>query len=172
MNNPLVDVLFAYDGWATRRLLQECQTLTQEQLEQSLGLGHGNIERTLVHLIGSMVFFADRLNRKCPRSRPDQDNVFRTPKELLALFDIANRELYEALAESVESHSLTDILNWTDEDTDDINPLDQITYAVALAQMIDHNIHHRTQVTDMLNLLGIDKPMDWHPFEWEETTRS
>jgi uncharacterized damage-inducible protein DinB len=145
--------------------------LTQDQLEQPLGLGHGNIERTLVHLIGSMSFFADRLNRKPPRTRPDHDDIFETPEELLSLFDIANRELCEAIANTVDSHSLTDILNWTDEDVGDIDPLDKITYAVALAQMIDHNIHHRTQVTDMLGLLGIDKPTDWHPFEWEETTR-
>ena len=172
MNNPLIDVLFTYDSWATRCLLEECRTLTQDQLEQPLKLGHGNIERTLLHLIGSMMFFADRLNRKSPRTRPDHDNIFRTPEQLLHLFDMANRELHEAIAKTVVSHSLADILNWTDQDTDDIDPLDQISYAVALAQMIDHNIHHRTQVTDMLTLLGIDKPLDWHPFEWEETTRS
>ena len=172
MNNPFIDVLFTYDGWATRRLLEECQMLTQEQLERPLGLGHGNLEQTLLHLIGSMMFFADRLNRKLPRTRPDHDNIFRTPKELLYLFDLANSDLREAIAKTVASHPLTDNLNWTDEDGADIDPLDQISYAVALAQMIDHNIHHRTQVTDMLALLGIDKSMDWHPFEWEETTRS
>lgn len=172
MNHPLLDVLFTYDGWATRRLLEECRTLTQEQLEQPLGLGHGTIERTLVHLIGSMMFFADRLNRRLPRARPDHDDKSRTPEELLNLFDMAQRELRESIAKTIDTHSLTDILNWTDEDTGDIDPLDQISYAVAFAQMIDHNIHHRTQVTDMLSLLGIDKPMDWHPFEWEETTRS
>ena len=169
MNNSLIDVLFTYDGWATRCLLEECQTLTQEQLERPLGLGHGNLERTLLHLIGSTMYFADRLNRKPPRARPDHDNTFRTPKELLDLFDVANHDLYEAIARTVASHSLTDMLNWTDEDTDNIDPLYQVSYAVALAQMIDHSILHRTQVTDMLNMLGIDKPMDWCPFEWEQT---
>lgn len=172
MNNPLIDVLFTYDGWATRRLLEECQLLTQEQLERPLGLGHGNIEHTLLHLIGSMMFFADRLNREAPRTRPDHDNTFRTPKELLHLFEMANHDLCKAVAKAVASHSLTDLLNWTDDDENDIDPLDQIPYAVALAQMIDHNIHHRTQVTDMIAILGIDKSMDWHPFEWEEATRS
>src|SRR5512138_661630 len=172
MNNSLIDVLFTYDGWATRCLLEECQTLTQEQLERPLGLGHGNIEQTLLHLIGSMMYFADRLNRKPPRSRPDRDHIFRTPRELLSLFDIANRDLCEAVGRTDASHSLTEMLNWTDEDTDDIDPSDQISYAIALAQMIDHSIRHRTQVTDMLNLLGIEMPTDWCPFEWEQTKRS
>jgi|WetSurMetagenome_2_1015567.scaffolds.fasta_scaffold84620_2 uncharacterized damage-inducible protein DinB len=174
MNNPLIDVLFPYDSWATRRLLEECQILTREQLEQPLGLGHGNLERTLLHLIGSMMFFADRLNRNPPRTRPDHDNIFRTPKELLELFDLANRDLQEAIAKTIASHSLTDLLNWTDTDEDeaDIDPLDRISYAVALAQMIDHNIHHRTQVTDMFALLGIEKTIELHPFEWEEAARS
>ena len=172
MNNPLIDVLFTYDSWATRRLLEECRTLTQEQLEQPLGLGHGNLESTLTYLIGSMIFFANRLNRESPQTRPDRDGIPRTPEELLNLFDTANSELRKSIAKTVESHSLTDILNWTDDDMGNIDPSDQIPYAVALAQMIDHNIHHRTQITDMFRLLGIDKPMDWHPFEWEETTRS
>jgi uncharacterized damage-inducible protein DinB len=171
MNNPLIDVLFAYEGWATRHLLEECQVLTREQMEEPLGLGHGNIQLTLVHLIGSMVFFADRLNRTRPRPRPDRDHVYRTPQELLSLFEEIHRELYEAVERTVASHSLSDILNWTDDDADIPDPLDQTTYAVALAQMIDHGIHHRTQIMDMLGLLGIDNPMDWHPFEWEESTR-
>jgi len=172
MRDALIEVLFTYDAWATRCLLEECRSLAQEQLERPLGLGHGTIERTLVHLIGAMMFFADRLNRQPPRARPDQDDRRRTPAELLPLFETAQRDLQAAIAKTVDSHAMTDILNWTDQDTDAVAPLDRITYAVALAQMIDHSIHHRTQVMDMIGLLGMHSPMDWHPFEWEETTRS
>lgn len=172
MDNPLIDVLFSYDSWATRSLLEDCQTLTREQMERPLGLGHGSIESTLTHLIGAMIFFADRLNRTVPRPRPDRDNLYRSPEELLHLFNSADQDLHEAIAKAIQSHTLTDLLNWTEVDTDDIDPLDQVPYAIVFAQMIDHSIHHRTQVADMLNLSGIDKPMNWHPFEWDETTRT
>jgi hypothetical protein len=46
--------------------------------------GHRHeISGTLAHLIGSMIFF-DRLNQVVSAS-PDQDNISRTPEELLTL---------------------------------------------------------------------------------------
>ena len=171
MNNTFIDVLFASDSWANRCLLEECQALTQEQMEQPLGLGHGDIESTLSHLIGALIFFTDRLNRAPRRPRPDRDGIRRSPAELFEIFNMADADLQKAIAKTIETHSMTDLLNWTDTDTGDIDPQDQVPYAVVFAQMIDHSIHHRTQIMDMLNLLGINKPMDWHPFEWDEATR-
>lgn len=172
MQDPLLDVFLKHEAWATRLLLEACRPLTPAQFRQPLGLGLGNLEQTITHIIGSMFFFAARLNRTPPRRRPDDDSHSRTPEELLKLFDEAEREFQQAVTTTLESHQLTDILNWTDDDTGEIDPLDQVTYAVALAQMIDHSLHHRTEAIDMLRLLGIDKPMNWHPFEWDEATRS
>ena len=171
MLDPLLDVLLKHESWATRLLLEECQALTPEQFPRPLGLGLGNIEQTMTHVIGAMIFFADRLNRIPPRPRPDHDPQPRTPELLLTLFDQADRELRQAIITALETHAMTDILNWTDDDTGEIHPLDQITYALALAQMIDHSLHHRTEALDMLRLLGVDKPMSWHPFEWDEVMR-
>lgn len=170
MLDPLLDVLLKHESWATRLLLEECQSLTPEQFRRPLGLGLGNIEQTMAHVIGSMFFFADRLNRTPRRPRPDYNQPI-TPEALLARFDQADQELRQAIVTALETHSMTDILNWTDDDTGEIHPLDQITYAVALAQMIDHSLHHRTEALDMLRLLGIDKPLSWHPFEWDEAMR-
>lgn len=172
MNNSLPDTLFAYESWATRRTLEACCALTQAQFEQPLGLGHGNLERTLAHLVGAMTFFADRLNRRVPHPRADRNGVTHTPADLLALFEVADRELREAVTQTLNVHALTDLLNWTDTDDGEIDPLDRVTYTVALAQMLDHSNHHRTQALDMLRLLGHTKPLEWHPFEWDEARRA
>ena len=71
----------------------------------------------------------------------------------------------------VARHKLDDVLNWTETDEGEIAPNDQVTYAVALAQIVDHGIHHRTQAMEMLRLLGVERPMDWHPFDWDEAVR-
>jgi uncharacterized damage-inducible protein DinB len=167
-----VNVLFQYESWATRHLLEECCALPQAQFEKPLGLGHGNLERTLAHLVGALTFFADRLNRHRPRPRADRDGAIHTPAELLAFFDMADRELREAVSKTLDAHAPTDLLNWTNTDEGEIDPLDRVTYAVAFAQMLDHSNHHRTQAIDMLRLLGIEKPMEWHPFEWDEVMRA
>ena len=53
MNQPLLETLLAYDRWATRALIEVCADLSQEEFERPLGLGPGNVERTLNHLIGA-----------------------------------------------------------------------------------------------------------------------
>ena len=169
--DPFLEVCYQSDSWATRHLLEECCLLTQEQFERPLGMGNGTLEHTLTHLVGAMMFFTDRLNRSAPRPRPDRDGHTHSPAELLGYFDVIRPEFYQAVVRCTETHALTDILNWTDSDSVPADPEDQITYAVALAQMLDHSIHHRAQALDMLTRLGVERPMEWHPFEWEASSR-
>ena len=168
MNHPFLDTLFVYDRWATRTSLEACAELTQEEFERPLDIGPGSLERTLTHLVGAQFFFADRLDRRVPRPHLEKDGRTRTIAELLELFTQADREFNAAIAHTIDAHALTDILNWTATDEGQIDPEDQVPYALALAQMIDHGIQHRTQVADMLELLGKGLPQELSPFVWDE----
>lgn len=172
MNHPFLETLFAYDRWATRTVIDACAALAQEEFERPLGIGLGNLERTLNHLVGALFYFAARLNRRAPRQRLEKDGRTKTAAELLTLFEQADREFGEAVTRALETHALTDILNWTDTDEGQIDPDQQLPYALALAQMIDHGIQHRTQAADMLELLGKGLPLALSPFAWEATRRN
>jgi len=172
MNHPFLDTLFAYDRWATRTILEACVELTQEEFEQPLHIGLGSLERTLTHLVSTQFFFADRLDRHVPRPRLEKDGRTKTAAELLELFTQADREFNAAISRTIETHALTDILNWTATDDGPIDPENQVPYALALAQMIDHGIQHRTQAADMLELLGKGLPLALSPFEWDEARHS
>jgi uncharacterized damage-inducible protein DinB len=172
MHHPFLETLFAYDRWATRTVIEACAELTQKEFEQPLNIGLGNLERTINHLVGALFYFAARLNRHIPHKRLEKDGRTKTAAELLELFAQADREFSEAIARTIETHALTDILNWTDTDEGAIDPGNQIPHALALAQMIDHGIQHRTQAADMLELLGKGLPTALSPFVWEETRRS
>ncbi len=171
MLDPLLDTLLQHDLWCTRRLLAACCELSPEQFQRPLGIGPGSLERTCTHLVGSLFFFAGRLRRTPVAGRPDDRARAYTPVELLALLDQVEPELHRAVQAALARHALTDLLSWTDTDEDDVLPEDQISYAVALAQMIDHGIHHRAQAVDMLELLGYPNPPSLHPFEWDEAAR-
>jgi uncharacterized damage-inducible protein DinB len=171
MSQPLLETLFAYDRWATRTILEACVELAQEEFERPLHIGAGSLERTLMHVVSAMFFFADRLNRCAPRTRLEKDGRTKTAAELLALFDQADRDFDEAVTRTIETHALTDRFNWTDTDEGPIDPEDQIPYALALAQMIDHGIQHRTQAADMLELLGKGLPKEFSPFVWDDAQR-
>ena len=171
IQEPLVRVLFDYEVWATRQLLTACRALAPEQFERPLEIGPGSLERTVTHLISSMRFFADRLNRQPARPRLERDGQRHTAADLSDHFERAAEELRQAVALMLERQALTAPLHWTDSDEGEIAAVDTVTYAVALAQIIDHGIHHRTQAMDMLRLLGVGLPMDWHPFDWDEAVR-
>jgi uncharacterized damage-inducible protein DinB len=171
MNHPFLETLFAYDRWATRTILEVCAELTQEEFERTLHIGPGSLERTLTHLVSAQFFFADRLERRVPRPRLEKDGHTKTAAELLEWFTQADREFNAAIARTIDTHALTDILNWTSTDEGEIDPEDQIPYALALAQMIDHGIQHRTQAADMLELLGKGLPQELSPFVWDEVQR-
>jgi len=172
MHHPFLDTLLAYDRWATRTILEACIELTREEFERPLGIGPGSLERTLTHVVSAQFFFADRLDRRVPRPRLEKDGRTKTATELLALFTQADRDLAEAVQRTIETHHLSDPFNWTDTDDGPIDPEDQIPYALALAQMIDHGIQHRTQAADMLELLGKSLPMAISPFVWDNAVRS
>ena len=172
MNHPFLDTLFAYDRWATRSILEACVELTPEEFERPLHIGPGSLERTLSNVVSAMYFFVDRIARHVPRARLEKDGRTKTAAELLKLFTQADREFSAAITRTIETHALTDILNWTATDEGPIDPEDQIPYALALAQMIDHGIQHRTQAADMLELLGKGLPLELSPFEWDEARRS
>jgi uncharacterized damage-inducible protein DinB len=172
MNHPFLDTLFAYDRWATRTILEACVALTQEEFERALHIGPGSLERTLTHLVSAQFFFVDRLDRRVPRPRLEKDGRAKTAAELLELFTQADREFNAAIARTIDTHALTDILNWTATDEGPIDPENQVPYALALAQMIDHGIQHRTQAADMLQLLGKGLPQELSPFVWDETRHS
>jgi uncharacterized damage-inducible protein DinB len=167
----LVRTLFEVDFWSTRHLLATCRALTPEQFERPFDLGPGSLERTLTHMVSALLFFSDRLMRRPARPRLERDGQSHSAADLTERFERAAEELAQAVALALERHPLTDMLKWTDSDEDEVAPDDQANYAVVLAQIIDHGIHHRTQAMDMLRLLGVAAPMDWHPFEWDEAVR-
>ncbi len=171
MQDVMLKVLFESDHWATRELLAVCRGLSAGQFEKPLKLGPGSLQRTLTHLVSAMFFFADRLARRPARPRLEQNGKRHDAAELSALFERAAAELTQAAAAALAEHGLEDTLNWTDSDAGEIAEEDQVSYAVALAQIIDHGTHHRTQAMDMLELLGVVHPMNWHPFDWDEAVR-
>ena len=170
MTDVFVKTLFDYDAWGTRRLLELCRTLPPEEFTRALPISRGSLEQLCRHLVGTMFFFADRLNRQPHMPRYVTPEPLE-PALLLAELDVAVDTLTAARERALAAHALTDLLNWTDSDEGEIAPDDQVTYAVALAHMIDHGIHHRTQAMDMLQLLGRTDDTAWHPFEWDELLR-
>lgn len=147
MNSSLLGDAFAHHLWATERLMDECASLTAEQLAAPAPGTYGSIIDTLRHLVSSdawyLSFFSDevaRVDEKAETSLEDLRSAFSTNGPLWL----------QLLAESPDPDS--DIV-----EIDDGWELHSPT-SLRLAQVIHHGTDHRSQVCTALTSLGMPPP--------------
>jgi uncharacterized damage-inducible protein DinB len=163
--DPL-DILLMHDRWGTRRILEVCETLTREQFHQRFEIGPGSLHATLIHIIGAMRRWADRIAARelrpvidTPPRHPDMPSQYRerTPREMIDLLDDAAADLVRIAADLRRSDGfgLASVM---------VVPFGQTEYTftrgAALVHVTTHGMHHRAQCLNMLRQLGIEPSPD------------
>jgi len=140
--------LIRCNNWANREILAVCQQLTPEQLVSSAPGTYGSIHRTLGHIIAAEADYVGRMTRDGPQP------PFRW-EDGPAVADIAAfaEKVAEALLDAVQRISPTDLVH--EEENGQF-----IDYHARhlFMQAINHGIEHRTNITTILNSLGLSTP--------------
>jgi uncharacterized damage-inducible protein DinB len=144
----LLRVLFQYNQWADRRLLDACSALTNEQFTRDLGSSFRSVRDTLVHLYGAEWVWNERIEGRSPTSLvagtgfPDLASVRAKLEEMDSYYlDYVTRLTLQDLEHVIHYKS------FAGEDLS--NPLWQ-----TLHQLTNHASYHRGQVTTLLRQLG------------------
>lgn len=164
MEASLLDSLFGHNHWATRVILRHCRLLSREQFHQRFEIGPGSLHDTLMHIIGAMRRWADRIGERPLRPRLEERGTPYSPDELLALLEEAHAELFEVVRAVAASGRLTEIMEFQRPD----GPPYRFTRATAIVHVATHGMHHRAQAVNMLRRLG--RPIegaDLDTVEWE-----
>jgi len=144
----VVTALFHHNVWANLKLLDFCESLTEEQLGTTAVGGYGAIHSTLVHLIGAEISYVERVNGRLPPQPLTRgqwpgfavlkDAVRWTAGEMLQLAVAARTDtlVREQEGRAVVQYPLADLM----------------------AQAITHSCEHRTQVATILTQLGLEPP--------------
>ncbi len=145
MQSLLLDS-FRHNSWATRRLIEFCRPLTDEQLATT-GVGtFGDITATLNHIVRADGSYVRRLAH-VELSWPDADDT--------ADFDRLDDE-------AAEAHDLWETVLAAPIDVERVIVVDdgenQVREGIFFAQAINHANHHREQVCAILTGLGIEPP--------------
>ena len=147
-DTSVVTALFRHNVWATLKLLDFCEGLTEEQLGTTAVGGYGAIRSTLVHIIGAESSYVKRVNGRQPPHPLTRgqwpgfavlkDAVRWTADEMLQLAVSARTDtlVREQEGRAVAEYPLADLM----------------------AQAITHSCEHRTQVATILTQLGLDPP--------------
>ena len=155
--SDLTSDFFRQNEWATRRLIEVCRGLDDEQLCATAVGTYGSIRDTLRHLVASEAGYAFRLDPSIPRlTRDDPWPGFDALAEMVS----ANADAFVAGAPGARERAIR-----LDADTDQPYDADQ---AVILVQAFNHATEHRSQICTILTTLRIEPP-DLSGWEWSLT---
>lgn len=161
-SNPL-DVLLAYDAWATRTMLERCRVLSHEQFHRRFEIGLGSLHENFSHIVGVVRRWTDRLTGRPLRAalnsfpgRPDiaVDGGDRSPDQLLALHEEAAADLVVVTRGLVEDGlEKTLVVQWPGEDGKPVTYT--FTRGAVLTHIVVHGTHHRAQCINMMRHLNV-----------------
>ena len=155
--NELVLEALRHNTWATKRLLESCRSLQDDQLS-SAGIGtYGGILATFHHIIRAEAGYVSR--------------ILGIPRSALASSDSTDFDVLDSAVE--ETAGLWEQYLAQPVDADQLVILNEGAYeapaSVLVAQALHHGNAHREQVCSILTGLGIEPP-DVQAWAWADAT--
>lgn len=159
----LLDRLLGHDAWTTRQLLLRCRSLTDEQLDRELDIGHRTVRATLLHIICNVEVWSDLMTGQPVQVDQGARPQGRSVSALIARLDRAAADLAR-VARAVAQRG-----GWDERWVDPLdNPPAQKTYGGGIAHVITHSMHHRAQLLYMLRRLGVEGLPEGDVLSWEQ----
>ena len=149
---------FKQNLWANLCLLDECEKLTDEQLDATLDGTYGSIRVTLMHIFAGEESYVQHFTGQRPE--PELRTFHPFPGfDFLRTRARLNGERLIALAEQWQEG---DILHIPDE-----GQIYDIPAIIVLIQAINHATDHRSQIATILGTQGIEFPelSGWRYFD-------
>jgi uncharacterized damage-inducible protein DinB len=155
MNKDDVQLLFEYDRWANKSVLQAASTLSGEQFTRDLGGGFKSVRDTLVHIVSGewgwlTILKEPALTSAFVTELWDRIELTFDPK---AYCDIA---AVRGKWSEVEREQIDFVSGVTDESLMRMLPIrtTHLSLAHLMQHMANHSTYHRGQVSMMMRQLG------------------
>ena len=149
MSQSVLTHAFAHHVWATLRVLDACNGLTDDQLHTPVPGTYGSILDTVRHLVG-----ADRgylsVTARLGDALIDEDSM--ALPELRAAMERNGPMWARFLATNPDPDEM--IVRHRDDGSETHAPI-----GIRLAQAIHHGTDHRSQICTVLTTLGIEPPL-------------
>lgn len=149
--------LIQYNNWANQQLLAICQGLPDEMLAKSAPGAYGSIHATLGHMIAAEADYVGRLTGAGPE--PSFKWEERPSVEEIAGFA---GQVAGAMLEAIQRTPPEQMVH-EEEDGNFV----EYEARVLFMQAIEHGVEHRTNITTILNSLGVALPeLDLWGYAW------
>jgi len=149
--------LFTYTEWANDLAMDAANKLSDDNLRREVGISHGSIFGTLLHMAGAEWIWLERWNGRSPKKAEAWSQwTAESCADLAALRErwsnvVENRTNYVSALDNVR---LIDELPFKllSGDASSMRLVDQMQH------IANHSTMHRGQVVGMIRQLGIDPP--------------
>ena len=141
--------LFRHNTWANLTLLDYCERLDDQQLDDKPATGYGSIRATLLHFLDSEVDYVNLATGKIPEA-PFQEGVVPAFAGLRAAAQWAGIEMLE-LADQTSAGAVVRTARAGE-------PRYAFPLAGLLVQLLDHSAWHRAQIDMAIRRLGLTPP--------------
>ncbi|GLD99235.1 hypothetical protein PINS_up007953 [Pythium insidiosum] len=144
-----------YNVWATRRLFQSVDALSDDEYHRDVGLFFRSVHGTLNHLLVAEhdVWFARIHDRRFP-SQLRLDAEAESDRERLRDALLSNAERWLPLLRDCDDATLEG-----EFDYDDLSGVaHRLPFAPTMAHVFNHGTHHRGQVSAAITILGHAAP--------------
>lgn len=153
MNTQDFRSLYDFDSWATRRVLDACRSLSDEQFTRDLGSSFRSVRDTLFHICGAQWIWLERWHGRAPSTIPSAAD-YPSLESIRRRWTEIERDLLDYVA-SLTADDLQRVIHYkTMAGMSSFQPLWQCLLHVA-----NHSTYHRGQITTILRQLGA-KPVD------------
>lgn len=140
--------MYDYDEWATDRILDILDPLTEEQFKKDLGSSHGGVHGTMVHLFGADWIWFERWKGNSPATliRPEDVPSRQALKDRWQVHFGEIKQFITTLNDNrlQSPHSYKDIKG---------NPHTELLF-YQMQHKVNHSSYHRGQIVTMVRQLG------------------
>jgi uncharacterized damage-inducible protein DinB len=174
MTRDDIQLLFAYDRWANRRVLQAATALSSEEFTRELGGGFRSVRGTLVHILGGEWGWLTFWKEASPGPAFLKDLWTRHD----ALFDpsgFPDIATVERKWAEVEKEQADFVNGLTNESLEKMLPIRDtgISLAHLMQHLANHSSYHRGQIALMLRMLDAKAlATDFHLFLLERESKA
>ncbi len=149
-DTSVLRTLFAHNTWANLKLLEFCESLSEEQFVTAAVGTYGPIVATLCHVVMSEVSYVQRVNGKQPP-------VTLVPGEFPGFAALKQAAQWSG-DELLQLAQQTRAENLVEEHSDDFKTTVKYPLASLMIQAINHATEHRQQVSTIITQLGVEPP--------------
>lgn len=154
----LLDRMLGHDRWTTDHLMEMALSLSDEQLDREMDIGHRTLRKTFDHMLLATEFWSGLMNGEPVPWEPRRASVAEMRERHQRSY-----VAFEAVARDVAASGRLD------ETFIDHYDYPQ-SYGATVLHVIDHNVQHRGEVLHFLQRLGIENIPEGDPQEWEHMT--